>query len=132
VWDVRWRWEEIRAELQAQLRAGVYRLGPVRRFHQGDETIEVWTALDVLVLNATALVLTALWRPDFSPHCHHLPGRCGANAAVRFVHEHVAANTFVFRTDVKSYYASIGHNSSSPGSRMRRGAFRPRADSPVP
>jgi hypothetical protein len=33
----------------------------------------------------------------------------GAKAAVRFVHEHLAANTFVFRTDVKSYYASIDH-----------------------
>lgn len=33
-----------------------------------------------------------------------------ANAAVRFVHEHLAANTFVSRTDVKSYYASIDHD----------------------
>ena len=37
-------------------------------------------------------------------------GRGGAKAAVRFVHEHLAANTFVFRTDVKSYYASIDHD----------------------
>jgi hypothetical protein len=110
VWDLRWRWEEIRPLLQAQLRAGAYRLGPVRRFHQGDETIEVWSALDALVLKATAIVLTAHWLPDFSPHCHHLPGRDGAKAAVRFVHEHLAANTFVFRTDVKSYYASIDHD----------------------
>jgi RNA-directed DNA polymerase len=110
VWDVRWRWEEIRPQLQAQLRAGSYRLGPVRRFHQGDETIEVWSALDALVLKATALVLTAHWLPDFSQHCHHLPGRGGAKAAVRFVHEHLAANTFVFRTDVKSYYASMDHD----------------------
>jgi hypothetical protein len=107
VWDLRWRWEEIRPQLQAQLRAGSYRLGPVRRFHQGDETIEVWSALDALVLKATALVLTAHWLPGFSPHCHHLPGRGGAKAAVRFVHEHLAANTFVFRTEVKSYYASM-------------------------
>jgi retron-type reverse transcriptase len=26
------------------------------------------------------------------------------------VHEHLAANAFVFRTDVKSYYASIDHD----------------------
>jgi hypothetical protein len=48
------------------------------------------------------LALTAHWQPDFSPHCHRLPGRGGAHAAVRFVHEHLAANTFVFRTDVKT------------------------------
>jgi retron-type reverse transcriptase len=110
VWDLRWRWEEVIPRLQAQLRAGAYRLGPVRRFHQGDETIEVWSARDALVLKATAIVLTAHWLPDFSPHCHHLQGRGGAKAAVRFVHEHLAANTLVFRTDVKSYYASIDHD----------------------
>jgi RNA-directed DNA polymerase len=98
VWDLRWRWEEIRPQLQAQLQEGTYRLGPVRRFHRGDETIEVWSALDALVLEATALVLTAHWPPDLSSHCQHLPGRGGAKAAVRFVHEHLAANTFVFRT----------------------------------
>jgi hypothetical protein len=110
VWVLRWRWQEIRPQLQARLREGTYRLGSVRRFHQGDETIEVWSALDALVLKATALVLTAHWLPNFSTHCHHLEGRGGAKAAVRFVHEHLAANTFVFRTDVKSYYASIDHD----------------------
>ncbi|MGZ3434556.1 MAG: hypothetical protein ACXVA7_22590, partial [Isosphaeraceae bacterium] len=50
VWNVRWRWEEIRPQLQAQLRAGGYRFNSVRRFHQSDETIEVWSALDALVL----------------------------------------------------------------------------------
>ena len=110
VWDVRWRWEEIRPQLQARLRAGEYRLGPVRRIRHGDETIEVWSALDALVLKATAIVLADHWLPDLSPHCHHLEGRGGAKAAVRFVHEHLATNTFVFRTDVKSYYASIDHD----------------------
>jgi RNA-directed DNA polymerase len=109
VWDLRWRWEEIRPQLQARLRAGEYRVGPVRRFHHGEESIEVWSALDALVLKATALVLAVHWLPDLSPHCHHLDGRGGAKAAVRFVHERLAANTFVFRTDVKSYYASIDH-----------------------
>ena len=28
---------------------------------------------------------------------------------MRQVHHHLAANRFVIRTDVKSYYASIGH-----------------------
>jgi hypothetical protein len=61
------------------------------------------------VRKAIAIVLTADWLPELSPHCHHLSGRGGAKAAVRFVHDHLAANTFVFRTDVKSYYASIDH-----------------------
>jgi retron-type reverse transcriptase len=105
------RWGQ--TEFQVNLKLGLTPCpmrGPIRRFHRGDETIEVWAALDALVLKATALVLTAHWLPDFSPHCHHLRGRGGAKAAVRFVHEHLAANTFVFRTDVKSDYASIDHD----------------------
>jgi len=39
-----------------------------------------------------------------------LEGRGGAKAAVRFVDAQRADNTFVFRTDVKSYYASIDHD----------------------
>src|SRR5262249_2386552 len=110
VWDLRRRWEEIRPQLQAQLQAGEYRLGPVRRVQHGDETIEGWSALDSLVLKATAIVLAQHRSPARSPHRHHLEGRGGAKAAVQFVHEHMAANTFVFRTDVKSYYASIDHD----------------------
>jgi len=40
VWDVRWRWDGIRPWLQAQLLAGVYRIGAVRRFPARDETVE--------------------------------------------------------------------------------------------
>jgi RNA-directed DNA polymerase len=105
--DLRWRWDQLRPRLQDWLRAGVYRIGAVRRFPVGDETVEVWSALDALVLKATALVLTAHWLPNLSPHCYDIEGRGGPKAAVRFVNEHLADNTFVFRTDVKSYYASI-------------------------
>ncbi len=110
VWDVRWQWEELRPKLQEWLRAGVYRIGAARRFPAGDEMVEVWPALDALVLKAIALVLTAHWLPNLSPHCYHVEGRGGAKAAVRFVNEHIADNPFVFRTDVKSYYASIDHD----------------------
>jgi hypothetical protein len=34
--------------------------------------IEVWSALDALVLKATAIVVVDHWLPDLSLHCHHL------------------------------------------------------------
>ena len=44
-----------------------------------------------------------------SPRCTHIKGHGGAKSAVRQVAGHLAANSFVMRTDVKSYYASIDH-----------------------
>ena len=60
VWDASRRWEKTRPQPQAHLPAAAYRFGPIHRFQQGDETIEVWSALDALVLKATALVPTAI------------------------------------------------------------------------
>jgi RNA-directed DNA polymerase len=110
VWDVRWRWEEIRPALKDVLRAGDYRMSSVRRFSSGGETIEVWSALDALVLKATSIVIAAHCLPELSMRCYHIEGRGGAKAAVRFIDDMRGENTFVFRTDVKSYYASIDHN----------------------
>src|SRR4051812_36713443 len=42
VWDVRWRWDEIKPQLQQQLPQRDYRLGPVQRFGDGEDAIEVW------------------------------------------------------------------------------------------
>ncbi|MHC5939529.1 hypothetical protein [Nostoc sp.] len=42
-----------------------------------------------------------------SQRCFHLAGTGGGKAAVREVAAHLEENTFVFRTDVKGYYASI-------------------------
>ena len=38
-----------------------------------------------------------------------MKGHGGAKYAVRDVRDHLGDNHFVFRTDVKSYYASIDH-----------------------
>ncbi len=45
----------------------------------------------------------------FPQRCFHLAGTGGMKAAVREVSQHLGANKFVFRTDVKKYYASIDH-----------------------
>jgi hypothetical protein len=44
-----------------------------------------------------------------SPRCTHVKGHGGAKFAVRQVMARLGENRFVIRTDVKSYYASIGH-----------------------
>ena len=52
-----------------------------------------------------------------SRRCTHIKGHSGAKSAVREVRDHLAANRFVLRTNVKSYYASAGGTRSgeAPG-----------------
>ncbi len=109
VWEVRFRWAEIKPVLQAALVDGRYRFSPLRRIHRTDDDLEIWSALDALVLKAMAIVLAQRLAPTLSWRCFHLAGNGGAKAAVRYVLDKLPANQFVFRTDVKSYYASINH-----------------------
>ncbi len=66
VWRLRWQWAEVKPHIQAQLRAGAYRLGEVTRFTVDGEPREVWAARDALVLKATALVLARHLEPYLS------------------------------------------------------------------
>jgi RNA-directed DNA polymerase len=104
VWNVRWRWRELKHQVQEQLREGSYRLGPVQRFGEGEDAIEVWGAKDALILKAVAIVLAR--HLAFSPRCHHVAGHGGSKAAVRAVGDALPGLPFV---DVKSYYASVDH-----------------------
>lgn len=110
VWKVRYRWTEIKPVLQAKLIAGRYRFSPLRRIYRTDDALEIWSALDSLVLKAMTFVLTEHLAPGLSSRCFYLAGNGGAKAAVRQLVEHLSENKLVFRTDVKSYYASIDHN----------------------
>jgi len=74
-----------------------------------EDTLEIWSSQDALVLKALAIVLTRHLAPQMPKTCHHLAGNGGAMAAVRRLCQEIPGNAFVFRSDVKSYYASIDH-----------------------
>ena len=110
VWELRYRWADTKPWLQRLLLAGLYRFSALRRIHRSDDCLEVWSALDSLVLKAMAFVLTRHLAPRLSSRCFHLAGNGGAKAAVREVVGNLPHNGFVFRTDVQHYYASIRHD----------------------
>jgi len=112
VWNVRRRWPDLKPRLRHDLLQGQYRFQPLRRIQAHGERIELWAALDALVLKALAMVLNR--RLDFPRSCYHVRGKegepkRGAKAAVRHICSRLPENRFVFRSDVKSYYASIDH-----------------------
>ncbi len=107
VWSLRLHWADVKLRLQQQLMAGGYRCGPTRRVQTSGGIFELWSAEDALVLKATAIVLRRELDPVLSPRCFHLSGRGGLKAAVREVDAVRVGQKFVFRTDVRSYYARI-------------------------
>ena len=108
VWSFRRRWQNEKRRIQAVLLAGDYRFGLLDRITLVDGTdIDLWPSRDALVLKALSLALADVL--PVSPRCTHVKGNGGAKGAVGQVHRHLAANRFVLRTDVKSFYASIDH-----------------------
>ena len=109
VWTLRERWADVKPRLQRSLLRGEYRCDVTRRAHTAEGVIEIWSAADALVLKATALVLQKELAPVLSPSCFHLAGHGGLKGAVRAVDAARRDQTFVFRTDVHGYYASLDH-----------------------
>ena len=109
VWQIRRWWAEKKAYVQRLLLAGQYRFRELRLIRGKDRDVEWWSSLDALVLKAIAIVLGKHLKPHLSERCFHASGTGGMKAAVREVSQHLGANKFVFRTDVKKYYASIDH-----------------------
>ena len=95
--------------IQQLLRSGSYRFRELRLIWGKNQWIESWLSMDAMVLKAIAIVLTEHLKPHLSERCFHLAGSGGMKAAVREVAANLAENEFVFRTDVKGYYASINH-----------------------
>ena len=106
VWYVRSQWQTVKNTLVLELGNGTYRFDPLSRITKANgDIIHVWSARDALVLKALAIVLGNVL--PLSPRCTHIKGHGGAKAAVRAVADALPANTFVMRTDVKSFYESI-------------------------
>jgi hypothetical protein len=71
------------------------------------EIIHLWSSLDSLVFKMMATQLSVIL--PSSQLCTHLKGNGGSKYTVCEIQKETSNNKFVFRTDVKSYYASIDH-----------------------
>jgi len=110
VWNLRRHWQTVKPNLQQQLLDGTYQFSPQQEIRFETDTIELWASLDALVLKAVTLVLTQHLKPHTSNQCVHVKGNGGGKETVRQITKQLKDNSFVFRSDVKSYYASIDHH----------------------
>ncbi len=108
IWSFRRDWQDEKQRLQVALLSGEFRFRLLDRVTKADGSeAGLWSARDALVLKALSLVLARVLA--VSPRGTHIEGNGGAKAAVRQVSAALAANCFVLRTGVKSYYAWIDH-----------------------
>jgi len=108
IWNFRRDWAGEKDRIKGDILSGRYRFSLLSRINAwGWRGADLWSARDALVLKSMALVLGE--HLPVSRACTHIKGHGGAKHAVREVRENLSDNRFVFRTDVKSYYASIDH-----------------------
>ena len=113
VWNLRRHWQTVKPDLQKQLLDGTYQFSPQQEIRFDTETIELWASLDALVLKAVTLVLTRHLKPHISNQCGSCQREWRWKEAVRQITRHLKENSFVFRSDVKGYYASIDPRSET-------------------
>lgn len=110
VWDLRFHWTEIKPQLIADLMSGNFQIGCTRLAEIDGEQIEIFSAIDALVLKAVSILLSRAWHHEISSRCFHVAGRGGGKGAIRQIQDQLPEHRFVFRSDVKGYYASIQHD----------------------
>lgn len=105
-------WEGLREGILQRLKAGTYRLAPVRMIDKREgKRFESWESEDAIVLKMLQLTLKPVLTEKLSQHCYNVAGRGGHQGAVRAMAKGVATGKykFVMRTDVRGYYANIHH-----------------------
>lgn len=108
IWDLRFHWETLKPKLMEDIVANRFTFLPLQKIHkQNGEVIHLWSSIDSLVLKMLAILLTR-YLPS-SILCTHVKGHGGSKQTVNTIQAQLSTQTFVFRTDVKSYYESINH-----------------------
>ena len=111
-WSLSRQWDRIRDDCRVRLQAGEYTLSPLTQYALADGSyVSQWDPLDAIVLKAMALVLTPLLTSHYDlSSATHLKGGGGVKGAVRQAQRSALSRSFVFKTDIADYYASISHH----------------------
>lgn len=108
IWDLRFRWPQVRACILSAVNDRSYALSPLQIVKKASgECVALWASSDALVLKMlTSILETQL---PVHPLCEHIRGHGGGRQSVLRVDSHLREQraSFVFRTDIKGYYATI-------------------------
>ncbi|EAQ9101575.1 hypothetical protein DVZ67_24150 [Salmonella enterica subsp. enterica serovar Saintpaul] len=108
IWHLRFHWASERGRILKALHAGTYRFSPLSLVSRADGSqVAVWSSADALVIKCLSLYLENIL--PVSHRCEHLRGHGGGKASVQRTHSRLLSGRypFVFRTDIRGYYAHI-------------------------
>lgn len=108
IWDLRFHWQREQDEILSAVNGGEYRLSPLQIIKKASgESIALWSSRDALVLKMLTGVLET--RLPVHPRCEHIKGHGGGRQSTGRVDRHLKTHgtRYVFRTDIKGYYAAI-------------------------
>lgn len=108
IWDLRFRWPQAQERILSAVNTRTYVLSPLQIVKKASgESVALWSSSDALVLKMlTEMLETQL---PVHPLCEHVRGHGGGRQSAIRVDRHLRARRtpFVFRTDIKGYYANI-------------------------
>jgi RNA-directed DNA polymerase len=108
VWDCRFHWNTVKSHIIDELTSNQFSFQPLQKVTKSNgAVIHLCTSKDSVVLKLLSMVIQQ-YLPS-SKLCTHLKGHGGSKQTVTGLHAQISQHTFVFRTDVKSYYESINH-----------------------
>ena len=108
IWFTRRDWLKLRRQLQTDLLAGNYLLSSAKLIKKVDHSILMWSSLDAIVLKALSLLLERTIYPKLSIYqrCYHTKGK-GLKTAIKVISSNAKSYSFVYKTDIRQYYASL-------------------------
>jgi len=110
IWDFRFKWHKDKPAILSAFLHGNFRLDTQRRIAlNSNDEIDVYKSDDALVIKILTRLIENRILGKISKRCFHVKGQGGLKGAVRAVAANRNKYPFVFRTDVKSYYNSIDH-----------------------
>lgn len=105
IWDLRRHWDTIKHTFLTQMNAGTYVFNALDVYVHEDVSIYLWSSLDMMALK---LISNALSSTISIPKtCYHTKGNGGLKKAATCTSTKLPNYTYVFRSDVKSFYESI-------------------------
>ncbi|HGM5308652.1 TPA: reverse transcriptase domain-containing protein [Serratia marcescens] len=108
IWDLRFHWPQMQARILSAVNTRSYVLSPLQIVKKASgESVALWSSSDALVLKMlTGILETQL---PVHPLCEHVRGHGGGRQSALRVDRHLRERQapFVFRTDIKGYYATI-------------------------